>query len=225
MGKDKLSKICAALGIILMIAALGVAVHNLKEERSAKQESAMVLGKIGEAIPEGVTRKDNAAIEDPEEWEIPSYVLDPDREMPEIEVDGYRYIGVLEVPSIELELPIMSAWDDEKLKVTPCRYKGSAYQNDLIIAGHNYRAHFSPLKNFTGGEEVVFTDVEGNQFVYEVGAVEIMKGMEVERMESGEWDLTLFTCTYNGQSRFALRCNLVDSYAQPAEWAGRNIEN
>ena len=222
MKKVRLSKVFVILGIVFMLAALGVAAHNIIEENSAEKESAMVLGKIGEAIPEGVTRKDNEAIDDPEEWEIPSYVLDPDREMPTMEIDGYEYIGVLEVPSIELELPIMSVWDDVKLKITPCRYKGSVYKNDLIIAGHNYRSHFNPLKKFVGGEEVIFTDVEGNKFTYKVGDVETMKGTEVERMEAGDWDLTLFTCTYNGQSRFALRCILVDSYAKPAELLGTN---
>ena len=98
----------------------------------------------------------------------------------------------------------------------------AAYKNDLIIAGHNYRSHFNPLKKFVGGEEVIFTDVEGNKFTYKVGDVETMKGTEVERMEAGDWDLTLFTCTYNGQSRFALRCILVDSYAKPAELLGTN---
>lgn len=213
-----MSKLFIAMGLVLLLAAAGVAAYNIIDERNADAESAMVLSKVEEVIPEGVTRQDNEAIEDPEEWEIPAYVLDPEREMPIVEIDGYQYIGVLEIPSIELELPIMCTWDDEKLKVTPCRYKGSAYQNDLIIAGHNYRSHFNPLKNFEGGEEVIFTDVEGNKFTYEVGDVEIMKGTEVERMEAGDWDLTLFTCTYNGQSRFALRCDLVDSYAKPAEF-------
>jgi len=220
MKKKTLSKIFMTLGLLLLFAAAGVSGYNIIEERNADAESAIVLNHVAEIIPEGVTRKDNEAIEDPEEWEIPAYVLDPNREMPTVEVEGYQYIGVLEVPSIELELPIMSTWDDTKLKITPCRYKGSAYQNNLIIAGHNYRSHFNPLKKFVGGEEVIFTDVEGNRFAYVVGDVETMKGTEVERMEAGDWDLTLFTCTYNGQSRFALRCDLVDSYAKPAEMLG-----
>jgi sortase A len=30
-------------------------------------------------------------------------------------------------------------------------------------------------------------------------------------MESGDWDLTLFTCTTGGQSRITVRCVLKDS--------------
>ena len=220
MKTKRLSKIFIILGVCLLVGSAGVAVYNYYEEKNADAESAVVLGKIAEVIPEGVTRKENEKIEDPEEWEIPAYILDPEREMPTVKIDGYEYIGVLEVPSIELDLPIMSSWNDEKLKITPCRYVGSAYQNNLVIAGHNYRSHFNPLKKFVGGETVIFTDVEGNRFTYEVGSVETMKGTEVERMVLTDWDLTLFTCTYNGQSRFALRCRLVDSYAKPADILG-----
>lgn len=220
MKKKGLSRVLIAAGALLLLMAAGVATYNMIDEKNADEEVAEVLEQIVTVIPNGVTREENDAIEDPEEREIPNYILDPDREMPTIKLDGYEYIGVLEVPSIELELPIMSTWDDVRLKITPCRYTGSVYQENLVIAGHNYRSHFNPLKKFVGGETVIFTDVEGNRFTYEVGSVETMKGTEVERMVSGDWDLTLFTCTYNGQSRFALRCDLVDSYAKPAAILG-----
>lgn len=212
----KKGNVLIAVGMLLLVAAFAAAVYNIADERTAETESRKILSLVEDEIPEGVTRKDNEVLGNLNEWDIPSYVLDPDREMPEIEMDGHKYIGVLSVPSIELELPIMSTWDDKKLKIAPCRYVGSAYQNNLVIAGHNYRSHFSPLKKLVGGEEIIFTDAEGNRFVYEVAEAETMKGTEIERMVTGEWDLTLFTCTYNGRSRFALRCDLVDSYAHPA---------
>ena len=28
-------------------------------------------------------------------------------------------------------------------------------------------------------------------------------------MTSGDWDLTLFTCTYGGQERYTVRCTLA----------------
>ena len=110
----------------------------------------------------------------------------------------------------QMELPVMSEWSYPKLKIAPCRYKGSAYTHNLIIAGHNYRKHFSPIKSLEPGERIVFTDAEGNQFFYQVDTVEILKKTAVEQMEAGEWDLTLFTCTYGGQTRFTLRCILEE---------------
>ena len=142
--------------------------------------------------------------------DIPDYVLNPYMEMPVTVIEGHEYIGVLSVPSLGLDLPVMSEWSYPKLKIAPCRYKGSAYTHNLIIAGHNYRKPFSPIKSLEPGERIVFTDAEGNQFFYQVDTVEILKKTAVEQMEAGEWDLTLFTCTYGGQTRFTLRCILEE---------------
>ena len=47
--------------------------------------------------------------------------------MPETELDGEQYIGVLELPTLSLTLPVQSQWSYPALKVSPCRYAGSAY--------------------------------------------------------------------------------------------------
>ena len=60
------------------------------------------------------------------------------------EIQGYDYIAVLYIPVLELELPVMDQWDYTRLTVAPCRYTGSIYSNDLVIAGHAYEPHFWP---------------------------------------------------------------------------------
>lgn len=218
--KKKKGSVLITVGVMFLAAAMALAAYNIWDDRRAAEESETILEQVEVLIPEAVTREENEKIEDPSERVIPDYILDPNREMPVIRIDGYEYIGVLDVPSLSLSLPIMSSWDDTRLKISPCRYKGSAYQGNLIIAGHNYKSHFRSLKTFTGGETVIFTDADGNRFTYEVVEAEILDGSDVERMESGEWDLTLFTCTYGGKTRYTLRCELVDSYAKSASPAG-----
>ena len=39
-----------------------------------------------------------------------------------------------------------------------------------------------------------------------VAGIEILKPEEVDDMTSGQWPLTLFTCTYGGASRVTVRC-------------------
>ena len=56
------------------------------------------------------------------------------------------------------------------------------------------------------GDEVRFTDTEGNAFRYTVAELETLGKYDVEEMAAGDWDLTLFTCTYGGQSRVTVRC-------------------
>lgn len=43
-------------------------------------------------------------------------------------------------------------------------------------------------------------------FEYEVVSLEILIPEDVEPMEEGDWDLTLFTCTIGGKTRITVRC-------------------
>ena len=187
-------------GLLLIAAALFLTCFNLWDERRATNSAGEALREL-EAV-----RPEEAEATEPGEAEIPAYLLDPGREMPAVEVDGGRYIGVLEVPSLGLELPVMETWSYPNLRVAPCRYSGSAYQDDMIGAAHNYKTHFGQLKELRPGDEVRFTDTEGNVFRYAVAELETLGKYDVEEMTSGDWDLTLFTCTYGGQSRVTVRC-------------------
>ena len=139
--------------------------------------------------------------------QIPNTVLDQESgDMPVVDVDGRSFIGTVGVPSLNLLLPIQSEWSNDNAKVSVCRYLGSAYENNLIIAGHNYVEHFGNLKELSTGDEVVVTDMNGKSFYYQVVNIETLGAYDVDEMEAGEWDLTLFTCTIGGQNRVTVRC-------------------
>ena len=147
---------------------------------------------------------------------IDSSSLDPGASMPAVKIQDNDYIGVVSVPALGLELPVMSNWSYARLDIAPCRYSGSAYADDLVIAGHSYRSHFSPLWQLSGGEEVIFTDTVGNVFTYEVTSVETVQPTDIELMVGDPddadkgWDLTLFTCTYDSRARVAVRCSKTE---------------
>lgn len=203
-------------GLLFLTAALFLAAFNLFDERRAEIAVKHVHEEWVNACPDAGlsgtaggkisgTGSDGAG----EKKHIPDYQLNPEIAMPTIRIAGNEYIGTLEIPYLDLSLPIISAWSEERLKTAPCRYSGSAYTGDLVIAGHNYRAHFSPLKKLPVGETLRFTDVEGNTFDYRAAEMEILEADEVDAMKTGDWDLTLFTCTYGGRTRYTLRCVAV----------------
>ena len=92
------------------------------------------------------------------------------------------------------------------MKISPCRYEGSIYLDNMVICGHNYSTHFGTLKELDAGDLVFFTDMDGNLFEYAVAETEILQPTAVEEMTSGNWDLTLFTCTVGGATRVTVRC-------------------
>lgn len=191
--KQKKGTICIAIGLLCLAAALVLTIYNIYEGKQAEQASKTVLSQLDSVIEE--TKEEN--------WKSNVIV---DREMPTIEIDGYRYIGVLEIEAIELRLPVMEEWDYERLKIAPCRYAGSVYQDNMIIAGHNYARHFSPIKNLPVGTEISFTDVEGVKYQYVLQMVDILGANQGEALKEGDWDLSLFTCTYGGGNRYVARC-------------------
>lgn len=185
-----------AFGLLLMAAALFLTCFNCWDARRAGRASAEVAESLKLMITSGKQSAESA-----------NYSVDySNDDMPVIEVDGRYYIGILEIPSLDLALPVMQDWDYEKMKISPCRYNGSYYTDDLVIAGHNYISHFSPLKWIDIGSEVYFTNTEGQVYRYIVDNVETLQPTQVEAMITGDWDLTLFTCTTGGASRCTVRC-------------------
>ena len=131
---------------------------------------------------------------------------EPEEDMPAVAAGDLKLIGRLSVPALGLELPVCERWSSENASAAPCRYKGSAYDGSLIIAGHSFREHFGTLKELEYGDRVEFEDTEGYTFRYEVIRIEQIDGRDIQGMEEGEWDLTLLTCAWDNTKRIAVRC-------------------
>ena len=195
------------LGVILLGGALVLFVHNQREASQAEMQSVTLLPQLMQVIEES----ENTAAEPvtyAQPVGTPVEFLDPSAfEMTEVQINGYAYIGYLSIPKLNLELPIMADWDYNRLRIAPCRYVGSVRGEDLVIMAHNYASHFGGLSKLTEGDSVIFTDMDGVVTVYQVVAQDILDPYAVEEMVSGEFDLTLFTCTYGGQSRVTVYCD------------------
>ena len=190
-------------GAVLLLAALSFYVKNKKEADQAEQFAEAVMPLLretaqcsGQKGTEETGPKEQTPLEEEE-----------NRAMTVVEMDGYGYIGYLSIPGQGLELPVMAEWDYPRLKISPCRYTGSVKTHDLVIAAHNYARHFGILTGLAQGDEVLFTDMDGRTYQYQVAEVVTLQPTDIEEMTSGEYPLTLFTCTYGGKSRVTVRCD------------------
>jgi len=195
------------LGAALIIGALSLFLFNRQEDAEAEQASVEVLPQLIQKIEEEKltpqeTPKPVQPIATPVEFLSPA-----DLEMTEVEIDGYAYIGYLSIPALGLELPVMAEWDYTRLQIAPCRYAGSVRGEDFVIMAHNYASHFGGLSALTEGDSVYFTDMDGVTTAYAVVAQDVLAPNAVEEMTAGEFDLTLFTCTYGGKSRVTVYCD------------------
>ncbi|MDI9472113.1 MAG: sortase [Tissierellia bacterium] len=198
------------LGLLLIAAALFLVAYNIHEEMAAKEFIKNVVIRLQETVSE---TKSESVIDEKDilrgEIEIPDYILSPGMDMPAENIEGQDYIGLLAISSLELQLPVISQWSDSLLKIAPCRYSGSPYMDNLILAGSNYKSHFGKIKNLRVGDRVTFTDLDANVFIYEVAELYILTSPSFEQMISEECDLYLFTRTTGGQSQVIVCCERV----------------
>ena len=193
---------CIILGICCLISSLGLIAYNRVGEANAQNASEKILQNIRENILSDADEKS-----DQNESETISTEIS--QEMPTVRVNGYDCIGILSIPVLELELPVLTDWSYEKLKTAPCLYFGSYYEKDFVIAAHNYQSHFGRLSELQPKDLILFTDVSGKVHGYEVVLLETLPANATEEMITSGFDLSLYTCTLGGNSRVTVRCNAV----------------
>lgn len=198
-------RILVFAGSVLIAAGLMLTLWNILDSVRASDCAAQAAAELTALLVQEDGKVPSAG-----EEEIPDHILDPTRKMPTEEIDGALYIGMLHIPALSLELPVMSAWSDEGLKNAPCRYSGTAYRDGFVICAHNYRSHFGSLGKIHMGDEVTFTDVDGNVFRYAASSVETLQPTDIEEMTDEQWAMTLFTCTLGGKTRMAVRCERIE---------------
>ena len=209
------------LGMLLLLSAAILTSLNFIEDGQAGEAAGNALEQLllAERDARDAARRASSETSDEPAAESSGLTLDPvylndntstpEGEMPVIEIDGYDYIGVLQIPSLDLTLPVISDWSYPALQIAPCRYEGSAYDGGMVIAGHNFDSHFGKLSQLEPGDEIRFVDLSGNTFTYAVAETEVLDATAIDQMVNGGWDLTLFTCTLSGETRFTVRCTLA----------------
>ncbi len=209
------SRILTVTGIVLIVAALALTVHNVWEVAAAGRAAESSLSELRAQMssapePQFVF----PSVDSEADGATDGADAPPDGDVPEdvtsvLPGDGTEYAGILSLPTLGLELPVIDRLTSRDLKRAPCRYFGSPDTQDLVIAGHNYTTHFGTLHSLREGDPVSFFSVSGEERRYSVRAVEILDPWQIDEMTAGEWPLTLFTCTVGGAARVTVRCSAL----------------
>ena len=196
--------ICILLGLVCMLASVGLVIYNRTESQSGAEYSQILLQDVQGKVEEA------AQLEHATEGAIPElWIETAPKKMATVPAGDYESIGILSIPVLELELPVLTDWSYEKLKKAPCHYYGSCYETDFVIAAHNYPSHFGRLSELRAGDLVLFTDAVGELHCYEVVLTETLPPTATEEMITSGFDLSLYTCTSGGSNRVTVRCNAV----------------
>ena len=217
MNKKRRGILLLVLGAVMILAGFGLYGIYERQDSMAGQNAEILLRELdyeirfnssfavpGESPAESPPSSEDEVPADREKPEIPNRTPN-EKEMPIRTLSGYDLIGVLRVPSVGIELPVLETWSNPLLNVAPCRYSGSLEDRDLILLGHDYKSHLQPLRKVAVGDEVQFTDVNGTVYNYFVETIEQIHESEPELLAS-EHPLIIFTCTRDGEYRIVVRC-------------------
>ena len=211
--KRKAGTLLMLLGAVLVGLALFLFWDNQQEAENAQmvsQEAVDLIWPVIEQRAKDRVNPDSDAIASQGEAQTEAPIFGEDSFVPGggmtvVEIGGRKYVGVLYIKALGLELPVLADLNDEALEIAPCRYSGTVSTEDLVIGAHNFISHFAKIWRLQGGSEIVFTDMDGHTYYYELAVVETLSPTSNEYLVAGEYPLTLFTCTYGGKERYAVR--------------------
>ena len=118
----------------------------------------------------------------------------------------------IEIPKINIKYPVFSKFDDELLKISPCRFYGRSPKKygNLCIAGHNYNnsKFFSNLFLLNNGDEIFLYDNSEQKFIYKVFSYYEVSSSDMSPIldyDRNIKQLTLVTCNNLNQNRLIIK--------------------
>ena len=130
-------------------------------------------------------------------------------------------IGVLEIPAMDLKMPIYLGAGDEHLALGVAQLGGSSMpiggeNTNCVLAGHrgwNGADYLRYIDRLEIGDEVLLTNL-WETLHYQVSAIEIIapENIEAVRIKGGQELLTLLSChpyASGGRQRYVVYCNRV----------------
>lgn len=128
--------------------------------------------------------------------------------------DGEQYtrIAVVNIPSIGITYPVLSTYNEELLKTSPCKYWGPDPNQvgNFCIVAHNYRnaKFFSKVPELENGDIVEITDLTGTTLQYEVYDKYVINESDKScssQKTDGRKEVTLITCTDDSENRVVVK--------------------
>lgn len=187
------------LRIILIIIAIVVAVFVVKKfynEGKTENSAKEVLAEI------------KTTIETSDEAEAVQTI--------DAELKGYKIVGIIKIPKIDLEYPILEKTTVESLNVSITKFWGNEINEigNVTLAGHNNFSGvmFGRIKKLVIGDIIELTDAQNVTLQYEVFETKIIDPNDIScilPIEEGRREITLITCENGKANRFIVKAKEI----------------
>lgn len=125
---------------------------------------------------------------------------------------GYDIVGIIEIPKINIEYPIINQTSDEAMALSITKFWGNNVNDigNFTMAGHNYfdGTMFSNTNKLNIGDTIKMTDLDGKTIEYKVFDKYIIDPNDVKCVQSvkeNTREITLITCINGRNNRLVVK--------------------
>ena len=113
-----------------------------------------------------------------------------DNTMPAVSIDGKDFVGIIEIPRFNSALPVGEDWGNASKH--PCRLSGSIYDRTIRVGATTQKGQYYFYRDLSLGDILIFTDMEGNRFTYEIKSIRYEKHADRTTLACTDADFVLF---------------------------------
>ena len=144
--------------------------------------------------------------------------IDSDKVTTEIdeEINGYKVIGIIKIPKIDLEYPILETTTVETLNLSITKFWGKEINEigNVTLAGHNNLSgvKFGKIKKLKAGDIIELTDIQNVTLKYEIFKTYVIDPNDISCIlpeQEGTREITLITCTTGGKNRYIVKARQI----------------
>ena len=189
-------KVCNIILIILIIALVAVisiiAIKRINN-KIKEEELTSIVKDVKEKIEENKNTADNKS-------EV------------KMEYKGYNVVGIIKIPKINIEYPIIDKTNDETMKYSITKFWGNNVNDigNFSMAGHNYfdNTMFSNTNKLNIGDYIQMTGMDGKTVEYNVFDKYVIDPNDVECVkcvDENTREITLITCINGRENRLIIK--------------------
>lgn len=194
--KLKIYKILLVILIILAIVVSFFVIKKYIDMNKVENEAKQVLENIN------IEKQNNTSNE-------------PIQEIKQ-EIHGNKVVGIIKIPKIELEYPILETTSVETLKLSITKFWGNKINEigNVTLAGHNNLSGtmFGKTKNLEIGDIIELTDIQNVTLKYEIFDKYVIDPNDIRcilPVEEDTREVTLITCTNGNKNRLIIKAREI----------------
>ena len=128
------------------------------------------------------------------------------------QIEGHKVVGIIKIPKINLEYPILETTSKETLNLSITKFWGNKINEigNVTLAGHNNLngTMFGKTKNLDIGDIIELTDIQNVTLKYKVFKKYVIDPNDITVIlpeEEETREVTLITCTNGNKNRLIIK--------------------